>query len=63
MDVLNGVGTESQNNVVCANAGLAISISKNITIKEGFEIAKETLISGKALDSFNKLKNVMAWRY
>ena len=60
MDVLNGVGTESQNNVVCANAGLAISISKNITIKEGFEIAKETLISGKALDSFNKLKNVMA---
>ena len=29
MNVLNGAGTESQNNVVCANAGIAISISKN----------------------------------
>ena len=32
MNVLNGAGTESQNNVVCANAGIAISISKNISI-------------------------------
>ena len=60
MNVLNGAGTESQNNVVCANAGIAISISKNISIKEGFELAKESLISGKALDSFNKLKKIMA---
>ena len=60
MNVLNGAGTKSQNNVVCANAGIAISISKNISIKEGFELAKESLISGKALDSFNKLKKIMA---
>ena len=60
MNVLSGAGTESQNNVVCANAGLAISISKSISIKEGFELAKESLISGKALDSFNKLKKIMA---
>ena len=59
MNVLNGVGTESQNNVVCANAGAAISISKDLSIKEGFELAKESLISGKALDSFNKLKKIM----
>jgi anthranilate phosphoribosyltransferase len=59
MNVLNGNGTESQNNVVCANAGAAISISKDLSIKEGFELAKESLISGKALDSFNKLKKIM----
>ena len=59
MNVLNGTGTESQNNVVCANAGVAISISKGISISEGFEAAKESLKSGKALSSFNKLKEIM----
>ncbi len=59
MDVLNGSGTNSQNKVVCANAGLAISISKNISIQEGFVDAMETLKSGKALDSFKKLKEIM----
>ena len=59
MNVLNGNGTESQNNVVCANAGVAISISKGISISEGFEAAKESLKSSKALSSFNKLKEIM----
>ena len=59
MNVLNGIGTESQNNVVCANAGVAISISKGISISEGFEAAKESLKSSKALSSFNKLKEIM----
>ena len=59
MNVLNGTGTESQNNVVCANAGVAISTSRGISISEGFEAAKESLKSGKALDSFNKLKEIM----
>lgn len=59
MNVLNGNGSESQNNVVCANAGVAISTSKSISISEGFEAAKESLKSGKALDSFNKLKEIM----
>tara|TARA_B100000575_G_scaffold282005_1_gene273194 strand:- start:6596 stop:7588 length:993 start_codon:yes stop_codon:yes gene_type:complete len=59
MNVLNGLGTQSQNNVVCANAGVAISTSKNISISEGFEAAKESLQSGKALKSFNKLKEIM----
>ena len=59
MNVLNGTGTESQNNVVCANAGVAISISKGISISEGFEAAKESLKSSKALSSFNKLKEIM----
>ena len=59
MNVLNGNGSDSQNNVVCANAGLAISTSRGISLSEGFEAAKESLKSGKALDSFNKLKEIM----
>ena len=59
MNVLNGNGSDSQNNVVCANAGLAISTSRGISISEGFEAAKESLKSGKALNSFNKLKEIM----
>ena len=59
MNILNGSGTQSQNNVVCANAGVAISTSKNISISEGFEAAKESLLSGRALKSFKKLKEIM----
>ncbi len=55
IDILNGNGTNAQNNVVCANAGLAISISKNISHLEGFALAKESLDSNGALKSLNKL--------
>ena len=55
MNIVNGKGTEAQNNVVCANAGLAIATSKQIEHKDGFEIAKESLLSGKAKQSLNKL--------
>src|SRR5690606_23198697 len=47
MSVIQGKGTEAQNNVVCANAGLAIATAKQISHKQGFEIAKESLFSGK----------------
>ncbi|WP_298534940.1 anthranilate phosphoribosyltransferase [uncultured Algibacter sp.] len=55
VDIINGKGTEAQNNVVCANAGLAIATSKQISHHEGFEIAKESLFSGKAKTSLDKL--------
>jgi anthranilate phosphoribosyltransferase len=55
VDIISGKGTEAQNNVVCANAGLAIATSKQISHKAGFEIAKESLFSGKAKASLNKL--------
>jgi len=55
MDVIQGKGTEAQNNVVCANAGLAIATSNTISHKKGFELAKESLLSGKAQASLNKL--------
>ncbi|MCB0454389.1 MAG: anthranilate phosphoribosyltransferase [Aequorivita sp.] len=58
LNILNGKGTEAQNNVVCANAGMAISVVENCTVKVGFEKAKESLHSGKALNSLKKLQNL-----
>lgn len=58
MKVLNGNGTEAQNNVVCANSGMAISVVESCTILEGFEKAQQSLQSGKALSSLKKLQNL-----
>ncbi len=58
LKVLNGEGTEAQSNVVCANAGLAISVVKEISHKEGFELAKESLSGKKALESFKLLHKI-----
>ena len=55
VNVISGKGTEAQNNVVFANAGLAIATSKQISHKEGFELAKESLLRGKAKESLDKL--------
>ena len=55
VDIISGNGTDAQNNVVCANAGLAIATSNKLTHKEGFEIAKESLFSGKAKQSLDTL--------
>ena len=57
VSILNGNGTEAQNNVVCANAGMAISIVNQCDHRTGFELAKKALKDKKALDSFNKLIN------
>ena len=59
MNVLNGNGSNDQEDVVCANASLAIAISKKISILEAFEEAKESIKSGKALKCFNDLINIM----
>ncbi|MDC6384410.1 anthranilate phosphoribosyltransferase [Flagellimonas taeanensis] len=58
MNVLQGRGTEAQNNVVCANAGIAIATVKGITPKEGFEKAKESLLGGKGLEALKKLQKL-----
>jgi len=60
MNVLQGKGTEPQNNVVCANAGVAIATVKSISPKEGFDLAKESLLSGKGLATLKKLQNLSA---
>ncbi len=58
MHILNGKGTEAQNNVVCANAGIAIATVNGLTPKVGFESAKESLLSGKALTALKKLQTL-----
>ena len=46
--IINGKGTQAQNNVVCANAGLAIATVNQISHQDGFALAKKSLESGKA---------------
>ncbi len=58
MNIISGNGTESQNNVVCANAAMAISTVTKCTPLEGFELAKEILLSGKGLAALNKLQEL-----
>ncbi len=57
-DILNGKGTDAQNHVVCANAAMAISVVEKCGIQKGFEKAKESLQSGKALKSLKKLQQI-----
>ena len=57
-DILNGEGTKEQNNVVCANAAMAVyCVTPGIEITDAFAIARESLESKKALASFKKLIN------
>ena len=58
MDVIKNNGTDAQNNVVCANAGMAIATILKVSHIEGFEKAKESLKSGKALQSLVKLQKL-----
>ncbi len=60
MKILEGKGSEAQNNVVCANAGIAIATVNGASPKEGFEFAKESLLSGKGLKALNKLQALSA---
>ena len=56
MNVLNNNGTEAQNEVVWANAGMAIHCAKpEISILDSILLARESLESGKALKSFQNL--------
>ncbi|MER0442843.1 anthranilate phosphoribosyltransferase [Emticicia sp. W12TSBA100-4] len=55
LNVLNNKATAAQTNVVLANAGFALSIAKDISIEEGIAQAKESIESGKALNSMKKL--------
>lgn len=52
--ILENKGTKEQKEVVIANAGLAISTAKGLGFQEGIQLAKESLESGKAFESFKK---------
>lgn len=56
--ILYGKGSEAQNNVVCSNAAMAISTVQGTSIKVSFEKAKESLFSGKALQSLQTLQKL-----
>ena len=58
MDIIQNKGTTAQQDVVCANAGMAIATALSLSPIEGFEKAKESLISGKALGALTKLQNL-----
>ncbi|MGQ7944557.1 anthranilate phosphoribosyltransferase [Flavobacterium sp. WC2509] len=58
INIISGKGTEAQNNVVCANAAMAIATVNGCTPIEGFELAKESLLSGKGLTALNKLQEL-----
>lgn len=56
VQILEGKGTESQNAVVIANAGMALyCANQSAGIQNALERAKESLQTGKALQSFKKL--------
>ena len=58
MNIISGKGTEAQNNVVCANAAMAISTMKGSSPLESFQVAKESLLSKKGLTALNKLQEL-----
>lgn len=53
--ILKGEGSEAQESVVLANAGAALACGKGISFTEGIGEARESLRSGKALETFRKL--------
>lgn len=56
LDVLEGKGTQAQNQVVVANAGVAIYCgNKALGLEESINAAKESLASGNALKTFRQL--------
>lgn len=60
MDILQGKGREAQNHVVCANAGIAIATVRQCSPREGFEMAMESLLSGKGLKALKNLQQLSA---
>lgn len=58
INILSGKGTKAQNEAVIANAGTAIYCGKRLdSLEEGIEEARESLVSGRAFDTFKKLVN------
>jgi len=58
LNILKGKGTEAQNSVVIANAGMALYAGhQKQGIKSAIDKARESLISGNALTTFKKLLN------
>ncbi|CAD5248882.1 MULTISPECIES: anthranilate phosphoribosyltransferase [unclassified Imperialibacter] len=56
LKVIKGEGTRAQTEAVLANAGLALYVGKQLSsVKEGVQMAKESLESGRAFQTFRNL--------
>ena len=53
--ILKGKGTKAQNQVVIANAAMALACGLDISTNEAIGKAEEALMSGKALQTFKKI--------
>lgn len=58
--ILDGKGNEAQNNVVCANAAMAIATTTQKSVDECFDLAKESLLGGTAKETFKRLVEISA---
>lgn len=58
INILSGKGNEAQNNVVLANAAMAIATVTKCSPLQGFELAKESLFSGKGLNALTTLQEL-----
>ncbi|MFN3803314.1 MAG: anthranilate phosphoribosyltransferase, partial [Belliella pelovolcani] len=57
-NILKGKGSEAQNSVVIANAAAALhTADTSLSFVEAVDKARVSLLSGKALEKFNKLVN------
>lgn len=58
LNILKGKGSSSQNEVVVANSAAAlVTADSNLTFHQAVDVARESLMSGKALNVFNGLVN------
>lgn len=58
LDIISGQGTEAQNQVVCANAAVAIATVNGDSFLEAYNKAEESLKSKKALEKLKKLQQL-----
>lgn len=54
-NILKGEGTKPQNEVVIANAAMAIQCGKGVSTNDALGMARESLESGKALKTFKRI--------
>ena len=57
-NILKGEGTKPQNEVVIANAAMAIQCGKGVSSDDALGMARESLESGKALKTFKKILEI-----
>jgi anthranilate phosphoribosyltransferase len=55
LNVLSGKGTKAQHEVVAANAGVAISVARDVSVQQGVEESLDIINEGKGIEVLDKL--------